>query len=78
MDNSLAATWRDICGTIWTSRHAERIFEEISYTVGPRPPGSHSVQQARAYVTRELEELGVTDVHEEAVPIFAGSADTSS
>ena len=70
-EEALTACWRDICETIRTSPHAERIIEQISDTIGPRPTGSDGMRQARAYVARELEEIGVAEIHEEAVPVFA-------
>jgi len=60
-----------ICGTVWTSRLSQQLMEEISYNIGPRPPGSKAMKEAQKYLAANLEKLEAVNVHTEPVPVLA-------
>ena len=62
---------REICGAIWTSSHPQRVIEEISYSCGPRPPGSSAMKEARQYLANEFRSIGLQNIHEEPVSVLA-------
>ena len=45
---------------LWEEFSGEHAFRHVQQLVelGPRPPGSEAIEQARTYITRELEEFG--------------------
>ena len=71
MGNKIQDRFREICGAIWTSRHPQRVIEEVSYSFGPRPPGSTALKEARRYMADEFNAIGLQNVHEEPVPVLA-------
>src|SRR5688572_23301831 len=60
----------DICGRLWTGRHARELLDSICYEFGPRPSGSTAVRAARERIATLLSGLEAHDIHSEAVDLL--------
>lgn len=69
--SEIARLDREICGTVWTSPHTQRLMDALSYDIGPRPAGSKAFREAARLVGDVLRRIGASDVHTEPVPVFA-------
>ena len=61
---------RQICGTVWTGPHPQRIMDTLCYNIGPRIPGSKGMRQAQDFLIDILKQLDASDVHTEPAPVF--------
>ena len=62
---------REICGSVWTSPHAQTLMQVLGYDIGPRPAGSKAYKDALKLLSGELERMGARDVRSEPVPVLA-------
>ena len=61
---------REICATVWTSPHAQRLMETLCYDTPRRPAGSKGMKTAVELLGGELRKLGARNVHTEPVKVF--------
>ena len=45
---------RELCATVWTSPHGQRLMEVLGYAIGPRPAGSTSYRAAAKFLGEEF------------------------
>jgi len=61
---------REICGGVWTSPHAQRLMEAVSYDMPRRPAGSKGMKDAVKLLGAELRKMGARNVHTEPVGVL--------
>ena len=65
----LQAIDQHIFGSVWTSAHPQQLIKSISYDFGPRRSGSQALRDATEHVATLWRDLGIGNVHTEAVPM---------
>ena len=69
---------QEVCGAVWASAHPRRLLEALAYGIGPRPPGSTAMEEARQLLRGELRRIGCRQVRSEPLPVLAWHNGTAS